>query len=65
MWEFKFVKEGLIFDDVLFVLVRLDILLREVSVKIVLFESLQLNILLISVGMDIVIEVDMVIVMVC
>ena len=33
MWESKFVKEGLTFDDVLLVPARSDILPREVSVK--------------------------------
>ena len=58
MWESKFVKEGLTFDDVLLVPARSDILPR-VSVKTVLSESLQLNIPLISAGMDTVTEADM------
>ena len=63
MWESKFVKEGLTFDDVLLVPARSDILPREVSVKTVLSESLQLNIPLISAGMDTVTEADMAIAM--
>lgn len=63
MWESKFVKEGLTFDDVLLVLAKSDVLPREVSVKTVLSESLQLNIPLISAGMDTVTEADMAIAM--
>jgi len=63
MWEYKFVKEGLTVDDVLLVPARSDILPREVSVKTVLSESLQLNIPLISAGMDTVTEADMAIAM--
>ncbi|EOP16359.1 MULTISPECIES: IMP dehydrogenase [Bacillus] len=63
MWESKFVKEGLTFDDVLLVPARSDILPREVSIKTVLSESLQLNIPLISAGMDTVTEADMAIAM--
>ncbi|MCI0768057.1 IMP dehydrogenase [Bacillus sp. TL12] len=63
MWESKFVKEGLTFDDVLLVPAKSDILPREVSVKTVLSESLQLNIPLISAGMDTVTEADMAIAM--
>lgn len=63
MWESKFVKEGLTFDDVLLVPARSDVLPREVSVKTVLSESLQLNIPLISAGMDTVTEADMAIAM--
>ena len=59
MWESKFVKEGLTFDDVLLVPAKSDVLPREVSVKTVLSESLQLNIPLISAGMDTVTEADM------
>jgi IMP dehydrogenase len=53
----------LTFDDVLLVPARSDILPREVSVKTVLSESLQLNIPLISAGMDTVTEADMAIAM--
>ncbi|WP_243525387.1 IMP dehydrogenase [Bacillus pseudomycoides] len=63
MWESKFVKEGLTFDDVLLVPAKSDVLPREVSVKTVLSESLQLNIPLISAGMDTVTEADMAIAM--
>lgn len=63
MWESKFVKEGLTFDDVLLVPAKSDVIPREVSVKTVLSESLQLNIPLISAGMDTVTEADMAIAM--
>ncbi|MDP7980116.1 IMP dehydrogenase [Bacillus sp. WLY-B-L8] len=63
MWESKFVKEGLTFDDVLLVPAKSDVLPREVSVKTVLSETLQLNIPLISAGMDTVTEADMAIAM--
>ncbi|KHG56391.1 inosine-5-monophosphate dehydrogenase [Bacillus anthracis] len=63
MWESKFVKESLTFDDVLLVPAKSDVLPREVSVKTVLSESLQLNIPLISAGMDTVTEADMAIAM--
>ncbi|USK97090.1 IMP dehydrogenase [Bacillus tropicus] len=63
MWESKFVKEGLTFDDVLLVPAKSDVLPREVSIKTVLSESLQLNIPLISAGMDTVTEADMAIAM--
>ncbi len=63
MWESKFVKEGLTFDDVLLIPAKSDVLPREVNVKTVLSESLQLNIPLISAGMDTVTEADMAIAM--
>lgn len=65
MWEIKFVKEGLIFDDVLFVLVKLDVLLNDVDLSVEMVLLFKLNVLIWSVGMDIIIEVKMVIVIVC
>ncbi|WP_019123219.1 IMP dehydrogenase [Brevibacillus massiliensis] len=56
MWENKFVKEGLTFDDVLLIPGKSEILPREVDVKTVLSESVKLNIPLISAGMDTVTE---------
>ncbi|MFM1655518.1 IMP dehydrogenase [Brevibacillus sp. B_LB10_24] len=56
MWENKFVKEGLTFDDVLLIPGKSEILPREVEVKTVLSESVKLNIPLISAGMDTVTE---------
>lgn len=64
MWENKFVKEFLIFDDVLFILVVLDVLLSDVDLSVKLLDKIKLNIFVILVGMDIVIELKMVIVMV-
>lgn len=63
MWENKFVKEGLTFDDVLLVPAKSDVLPREVSVKSVLSDTLQLNIPMLSAGMDTVTEADMAIAM--
>ncbi|MCM3491688.1 IMP dehydrogenase [Alkalihalophilus marmarensis] len=63
MWENKFQKEGLTFDDVLLVPAGSEILPRDVSVKTKLSENLQLNIPLISAGMDTVTEAAMAIAM--
>jgi IMP dehydrogenase len=63
MWENKFQKEGLTFDDVLLVPARSEILPRDVSVNTKLSENLQLNIPLISAGMDTVTEAEMAIAM--
>ncbi|RXZ78475.1 IMP dehydrogenase [Paenibacillaceae bacterium] len=56
MWETKFAKEGLTFDDVLLVPRKSDVLPREVDLSIKLSEAVQLNIPLISAGMDTVTE---------
>lgn len=56
MWETKFVKEGLTFDDVLLLPRRSDVLPREVDVSTRLGPKLKLNIPLISAGMDTVTE---------
>lgn len=63
MWESKFSKEGLTFDDVLLVPAHSNVLPKDVSVKTVLSETLKLNIPLISAGMDTVTEADMAIAM--
>ncbi|SES42289.1 IMP dehydrogenase [Salipaludibacillus aurantiacus] len=63
MWENKFEKEGLTFDDVLLTPAKSDVLPRDVSVKTKLSETLQLNIPLISAGMDTVTEASMAIAM--
>lgn len=55
-WENKFAKEGLTFDDVLLVPRRSDVLPREADVSTKLGPNLQLNIPLISAGMDTVTE---------
>lgn len=59
MWENKFQKEGLTFDDVLLVPAKSEVLPRDVSVKTKLTETLQLNIPIISAGMDTVTEAKM------
>ncbi|MBU8908390.1 IMP dehydrogenase [Desertibacillus haloalkaliphilus] len=59
MWETKFVKEGLTFDDVLLIPAKSEILPRDVSVKTKLSETLELNIPIISAGMDTVTEAKM------
>lgn len=59
MWETKFQKEGLTFDDVLLVPARSEVLPREVNVKVSLTPTLNLNIPFISAGMDTVTEADM------
>ncbi|MEC1769723.1 IMP dehydrogenase [Schinkia azotoformans] len=63
MWESKFSKEGLTFDDVLLVPAHSEVLPKDVVVKTVLSETLKLNIPLISAGMDTVTEADMAIAM--
>lgn len=59
MWETKFAKEGLTFDDVLLVPRKSEVLPREVSVSTRLSASIKLNIPLISAGMDTVTEAAM------
>ncbi|QJC50246.1 IMP dehydrogenase [Paenibacillus albicereus] len=56
MWETKFAKEGLTFDDVLLVPRRSEVLPREVEIGTRLSETVKLNIPLISAGMDTVTE---------
>ncbi|PGM58657.1 IMP dehydrogenase [Bacillus sp. AFS053548] len=63
MWESKFVKEGLTFDDVLLVPAKSEVLPNQVDVSVRLTEKIQLNIPLISAGMDTVTEADMAIAM--
>ncbi|SDZ67358.1 IMP dehydrogenase [Evansella caseinilytica] len=63
MWENKFVKEGLTFDDVLLVPAKSEVLPRDVSVKTKMSETLQLNMPIISAGMDTVTEAKMAIAM--
>ncbi|CAM3897015.1 IMP dehydrogenase [Cytobacillus oceanisediminis] len=59
MWETKFVKEGLTFDDVLLVPSKSEVLPRDVSLKVNLTEKIALNIPIISAGMDTVTEAEM------
>jgi IMP dehydrogenase len=63
MWESKFAKEGLTFDDVLLIPAKSDVLPRDVDVTTKLSETLQLNIPIISAGMDTVTEAEMAIAM--
>ncbi|AJY74970.1 IMP dehydrogenase [Paenibacillus beijingensis] len=56
MWETKFAKEGLTFDDVLLVPRRSEVLPREVHIGTQLSANVKLNIPLISAGMDTVTE---------
>lgn len=56
MWERKFDKEGLTFDDVLLVPRKSEVLPKEVSVSTRLSDQVKLNIPLISAGMDTVTE---------
>ncbi|MDX1806033.1 IMP dehydrogenase [Paenisporosarcina macmurdoensis] len=59
MWESKFVKEGLTFDDVLLVPAKSDILPKDVSLSVQLTSKVKLNIPIISAGMDTVTESSM------
>ncbi|UAC48199.1 IMP dehydrogenase [Bacillus aquiflavi] len=63
MWESKFAKEGLTFDDVLLVPAKSEVLPRDVSLKVELTKTLKLNVPIISAGMDTVTEADMAIAM--
>ncbi|WP_232698956.1 IMP dehydrogenase [Brevibacillus daliensis] len=56
MWENKFAKEGLTFDDVLLVPAHSTVLPKDVNVSIELSSKVKLNIPLISAGMDTVTE---------
>lgn len=56
MWENKFGKEGLTFDDVLLIPRKSEVLPRDVSVKTRLSEKIELSIPIISAGMDTVTE---------
>lgn len=63
MWQDKFAKEGLTFDDVLLIPAKSLVLPNEVSIKTRLSDSVQLNIPIISAGMDTVTESNMAIAM--
>lgn len=56
MWESKFNKEGLTFDDVLLVPRKSEVLPKEVDVSTKLSDKVKLNVPLISAGMDTVTE---------
>lgn len=59
MWESKFQKEGLTFDDVLLVPAKSEVLPRDVSLQVELTEKVKLNIPIISAGMDTVTEAEL------
>ncbi|MFC5733651.1 IMP dehydrogenase [Cytobacillus gottheilii] len=63
MWENKFVKEGLTFDDVLLVPAKSEVLPKDVNLSVQLTEKIKLNIPIISAGMDTVTEAEMAIAM--
>ena len=63
MWENKFVKEGLTFDDVLLIPAASEVLPKDVKISVNLTETLKLNIPIMSAGMDTVTEADMAIAM--
>ncbi|MCM3571377.1 IMP dehydrogenase [Neobacillus mesonae] len=63
MWENKFVKEGLTFDDVLLIPGPSEVLPRDVNLKVELSPNVKLNIPIISAGMDTVTEYEMAIAM--
>nr|WP_156283801.1 IMP dehydrogenase [Paenibacillus sp. NEAU-GSW1] len=56
VWETKFAKEGLTFDDVLLIPRKSEVLPRESDISTKLGASIKLNIPLISAGMDTVTE---------
>jgi IMP dehydrogenase len=63
MWETKFAKEGLTFDDVLLLPAKSEVLPKDVSIKVSLTDTLNLNVPVISAGMDTVTEGEMAIAM--
>ncbi|MGI2329749.1 IMP dehydrogenase [Planococcus sp. YIM B11945] len=63
MWESKFVKEGLTFDDVLLVPAQSEVLPKDVDLSVELKPGIKLNIPIISAGMDTVTEAKMAIAM--
>ncbi|WP_163103465.1 IMP dehydrogenase [Peribacillus alkalitolerans] len=59
MWENKFAKEGLTFDDVLLIPAKSEVLPKDVNLQVKMTETLSLNIPIISAGMDTVTEAEM------
>ena len=59
MWETKFAKEGLTFDDVLLLPAKSEVLPRDVDLSVELTKTLKLNIPILSAGMDTVTEAEM------
>ena len=56
MWETKFAKEGLTFDDVLLVPAHSEVLPKDVSLSVQLTPKIKLNVPMVSAGMDTVTE---------
>lgn len=63
MWDHKFVKEGLTFDDVLLIPAKSEVLPKDVDLSVLLTDTLKLNVPIISAGMDTVTEAEMAIAM--
>lgn len=63
MWENKFAKEGLTFDDVLLIPGKSEVLPKDVQLSVNLTDKIKLNIPIISAGMDTVTEAEMAIAM--
>lgn len=63
MWENKFTKEGLTFDDVLLIPAQSNVLPKDVDLSVGLTDTLKLNVPIISAGMDTVTEAEMAIAM--
>lgn len=59
MWESKFQKEGLTFDDVLLVPAQSEVLPKDINLSVQLTSKIKLNIPVISAGMDTVTEAKM------
>lgn len=63
MWEQKFAKEGLTFDDVLIIPQKSEVLPRDVDISSQLTKKIRLNTPILSAGMDTVTEAKMAIAM--
>lgn len=63
MWEDKFAKQGLTFDDVLLVPAKSEVLPKDVNLQVELAKGINLNVPIISAGMDTVTEAEMAIAM--
>ncbi|KAA0560167.1 IMP dehydrogenase [Rossellomorea aquimaris] len=59
MWDSKFAKEGLTFDDVLLLPAKSEVLPKDVNISVELTDSIKLNVPVISAGMDTVTEAEM------
>ncbi|MBN8194605.1 IMP dehydrogenase [Bacillus sp. NTK074B] len=63
MWDSKFAKEGLTFDDVLLLPAKSEVLPKDVNISVELTDTIKLNVPVISAGMDTVTEAEMAIAM--